>query len=624
LAALLWTTVFAGVNDVADFASAPAMAFVTLAPDGNHLSYVRQSQGEQWVIVRSLHSAREWRTLIVTMRNERIRWCGWADAERLLCGTLSTVRRPDRISEHTQLYVIEARTRRVRMLTAKLTSALRDQVIDLTARGGSVLLQHDPIGNGYPEVAELDLRSGALQKRVGSHPPISRWMSDGRGIVRLGMGVESDVATLTIRDGASGPWQVMLRASLTDPNAFAPLAFGSKLNELYALGHHEGRAALFVLDPAHVDQRRLLLADPTYDVDGPLLFHPQTRALLAATYTTRHEVQHFFDARAAQSKARIDAKLPGAINVIQGIVADGQLQLVRSVSDTNPPSYYSYDARADALALLGHTYSVLEGRTLAPVRAVTYRARDGEAIPAYLTLPLPSAHKSLPSVVLPHGGPETRVTQEFDPLVQFLAAQGYAVLEMNFRGSFGYGAKFAAAGAGQWGGVIHNDITDGTRWLIEQGIADPGRICIVGESFGGYAALLGAVRESQWYACAVSFGGVADLMAFAQHTRRLQSSAVWSERLGNDPRALWQMSPLPRVWATRTPILLMHGRKDAVVPVSQSRRFARELRKSGKTHRYIESIACDHDMTAQPCRHEFFQQMQQFLASYLGTAATEP
>jgi dipeptidyl aminopeptidase/acylaminoacyl peptidase len=177
---------------------------------------------------------------------------------------------------------------------------------------------------------------------------------------------------------------------------------------------------------------------------------------------------------------------------------------------------------------------------------------------------------------------------------------------------------------GQWGGVIHNDITDGTRWLVDQEIADPARICIVGQSFGGYAALLGAARESQWYACAISFAGVSDLMAFHQYTQRLQSASMWSERLGSNQQALWQMSPLARVHAIETPILLMQGRLDPVVPVSQSRRFARALRLADKPHRFLERVECDHEMTIEACRIEFFTEAATFLDASFEPTAHQP
>jgi len=192
---------------------------------------------------------------------------------------------------------------------------------------------------------------------------------------------------------------------------------------------------------------------------------------------------------------------------------------------------------------------------------------------------------------------------------------------MNYRGSLGYGARFAASGTGQWGGVIHNDITDGARWLVEQEIADPTRICIVGLSFGGYAALLAATREAQWYACAASYAGISDLLALSEYGRRVQNDAIWQERLGSDRQALWQMSPMARVRTVEVPTLIVHGREDPVVPYTQSRRFARELRGAGKVHRYLERIDCDHEMTIESCRGAFYAELRGFLHAALGARA---
>lgn len=606
--------------DVRVFAHAPALALATLSPDGAYLSYAEQSGGRQTVVLRVLRDGAQRPTLSVESKRERIRWCDWAGPAHLLCGTIVPIRRPERVSEETRLYAIDAADGRIRELNARLADPVRDEIIDLLPRRpGHVLLQHDPVGRGYPEVSELDVRNGALRRVVRTHPPITRWMSDGRGEVRLGIAYGGATASLFVRrPGLADDWTVFLQQSLTDPEAIGPLAFGADPDELYVVKHHQGRAALFHTNTARSDVPSLLFAHDIYDVGGPLLLDPRTRALLAVQYLAHHEELHFFDDNAAALQARLNQHLADTVNLVVSATADGRYRLVRSVSDTDPPSLYLFDSGKQSVTLVGHQYPQLEGRELARTRPMTYRARDGQIIPAYLTLPANGKVNGLPAIVLPHGGPETRTIQTFDPLVQFLASQGYAVLQMNFRGSLGYGARFAAAGAGQWGGVIHNDITDGARWLVEQKLADPARLCIVGVSFGGYSALLGAARESEWYACAASFAGPTDLMAFAQYTQRLQGAGLWKERLGGDQRALWQMSPMARVRTVETPILLMQGRNDPVVPVNQARRFARALRNAGKQHQFIERTDCDHEMTIEACRMMFFTELRRFLAATIG------
>jgi dipeptidyl aminopeptidase/acylaminoacyl peptidase len=603
---------------VRSYARAPLFAAASLSPDGNFLSYIGQSSGSQFVVVRRLGDGREEKTLEVDPARERVRWCDWAGGAQLLCGTVLPVRAPDRITERTRLYGIDAGSGRVRELNARLTHPLHDQVIDfLPQRSGQVLLQQDTTGRGFPEVAELDVASGAVRRVVSDRPPITRWLSDGKGNVRLGIAYENGVGSLFVRSD-EGDWRLLLQQSMTDVDAIAPLAFGATAHDLYVLKHHGGRTALFHVDIAKGATAKLLFADPRYDVAGPVILDPVSRALLAVRYVAQDETQNFFDVAEAERQAWLDRQLPDTINTAIGRTRDGGKQLIRAASDVRPPSLYLFDVVPRRLTPIGSQYPELQDATLARMHPIVYRARDGQAIPSYLTSP-PGAEKARgPAIVLPHGGPEARNSHGFDPLAQFLAAQGYVVLQMNFRGSLGYGAGFAAAGAGQWGGVIHNDVTDGARWLVEQGWADPARICIVGASFGGFAALLGAARESQWYACAASYAGVGDLLALSQYTERLPEADIWRQRLGENSRALWQMSPIARIHTVETPVFLMHGRHDPVVPVTQSRRFARALRSAGKQHVFIERPDCDHDMTIESCRIAFYAELQKFIAAALG------
>jgi dipeptidyl aminopeptidase/acylaminoacyl peptidase len=604
----------AAADDVRAYARAPVFALPSLSPNGASLSHVEQNGDRQTVVIRTISDGTTRRTLSLESKHERVRWCDWSGNDVLLCGTLAPARAPDRITETTRLYAVDVSSGRIRNLSRTLRGSIVD--FDTAGRAGRVLLQHDPSGRGYPQVSELDVETGDLRTAVRARPPVRRWMSDGKGTVRLGIGYEGGKGSLLVRRDASDDWRTLLEQSLQDLDALAPLAFGADPSELFVLKHHNGRVALFRLTLDRPDAPALLFADDVYDVDGPVILHPKTHALLAVQYVDDSTRRHFFDPVEALNAAWLNERLPGAVNLIIDRSTDNGLQLVLSGSDIEPPSLYLFDTQGKRLSLIGHNYRALEEKTLAPMRPIVYRARDGQAIPAYLTLPV-GASSDLPTIVLPHGGPETRTAKGFDPLVQFLAAQGYAVLQMNYRGSLGYGARFAAAGVGQWGGLIHNDITDGARWLIEERIADPTRVCIVGSSFGGYAALLGAARESQWYACAASFAGVSDLLAMAQYTERLQDAEIWRLRLGESARALWHMSPIARARAVETPVWMMHGRYDAVVPFGQSRRFARALRQSGKEHHFVERSDCDHEMTIESCRIAFFENLARFLDDHL-------
>jgi dipeptidyl aminopeptidase/acylaminoacyl peptidase len=619
LLALVASIARANGVDVRDFAHSPQFSYATLSPNGTRVSYVDQIDSRQTVFIRELDKSLVKPTLRVQPPEERIRWCGWADIRWLLCGTTLTARKPHALVESTRLYAVDAITSQVREVNARVESGARDSVIDLMPNiPERVLLQLDLDRRGFPEVVDLNVATGQIRTVVRAQPPVRSWMSNGRGEVGLGLAYEDQTATLFIRKAASGEWRALIRQSLVDPDAIGPLAFGATNSELYVLKHHRGRAAIFRLQLEQPTKPQLVFADPMFDVGGPLVIHSQTRELLAVHYQAEAPAVRFFSDQEKERHAWLDGALPNVWNEVIARSLDDAHLLIRSSSDTNPPSFYLAESKGQRLQLLGHAFPQLEARSFVEMQPMMYAARDGQRIPAYLSRPTNRSTPG-PAIVLPHGGPETRNVRQFDPLVQFFVARGYSVLQMNFRGSLGYGAGFAAAGARQWGGVIHNDITDGARWLVEQTIADPERLCIVGSSFGGYAALLGAARESQWYACAASFAGTSDLMAFNEYTQRLPDAAMWRERLGDDARALWQMSPLAMAWRIETPTLLMHGRRDAVVPISQSRRLARDLRTAGKPHELIERSDCDHDMTADSCRLAIFAAIDRFLDETLAS-----
>ena len=584
-----------------------------LSPDGEWIVFLRQDGGRQWIMVQRTSGA-DLRSLFgVALPLERVRHCVWTGPTSLACGIGKSVRRRGLWIEEARLHLFELGAG-THLVPHAPRDPVADRVIDTFPDDGStLLLVHDEKGDGFPEVSRVDLATGARRRVVAPRPPVRHWVSDGRGSVRLGLALENRSASVFVRNAASGELALLTRQELADPQAFGPIGFGSNSDELYAIRLYDGRYSLFHVDLARGGALSLMHSDPVYDVLGPLDLARGTRELLGVRYLATYPRAHFFDSTAAAGQRRIEEQLPGSANYVLERSRDGVRQLVWSESDVDPPTLYLFDTRQQTLRPIGHLYPELERRHLARTRPLTYRARDGQVIPAYLTLPTGQAPVGLPALVLVHGGPNTRDYWRFDPLVQFLAAQGYAVLQPNFRGSAGYGADFLAAGAGHWGSTVHNDITDGARWLADEGYADAGRICILGQSFGGYAAMLGAVRESSVYRCAASFAGVSDLVALAEFKERFEFADVWRARIGTDRSVLAQMSPLSLVQLTGTPLLLMHGSDDAVVPVSQSRRFAAELERAGKAHRYLELPECDHDMTADSCRRTVFEALGAFL-----------
>jgi dipeptidyl aminopeptidase/acylaminoacyl peptidase len=297
---------------------------------------------------------------------------------------------------------------------------------------------------------------------------------------------------------------------------------------------------------------------------------------------------------------------------------------VRTETPTQPPTYYYLDVASQRATKIVSEYPALAPSDLGMTRPVTYKARDGLTIHAYLTLP-PGRNdgKNLPMVVMPHGGPDARDRWRFDWWAQFLANRGYAVLQPNYRGSFGYGRAFAEAGFGQWGLKIQDDISDGVKAMIADGTADAKRICIVGASYGGYAALAGATFTPELYACAVSFAGVSDLSRmmllvkkdFGEHSG---AASFWESRIGTDPAQLDATSPALHADRVRAPVLLLHGKLDTTVPIVQSEEERDALQRAGKQVEYIEFDTDDHYFTLAETRIRMLTEVERFLRTHIG------
>jgi dipeptidyl aminopeptidase/acylaminoacyl peptidase len=256
---------------------------------------------------------------------------------------------------------------------------------------------------------------------------------------------------------------------------------------------------------------------------------------------------------------------------------------------------------------------------LSATEPVAYTARDGMKIPAYLTLPVGKDGEDLPTIILPHDGPNERVDQTFRYLTQFLVSRGYAVLSPNFRGSSGYGSDFGDAGKKEWGGKMQDDISDGARWLVEQGIADADRICIVGWSYGGYAAAMGAVTVPDLYRCAVSINGVLDLARLATVDQNHTDGHTWAEHMGLKGEQAKSISPYHQAEKVAIPMLIVQAKDDVRVPRVHGKSMADRLQDLGKDVQYLELEYGGHSVTYEPARREVLSALEQFLRRNIGS-----
>ena len=343
----------------------------------------------------------------------------------------------------------------------------------------------------------------------------------------------------------------------------------------------------------------------------------------AAFKLTHYPTTWWLDAAAQMRYESVARAFPGRVLTVYSRSEDGTRVLAEVEDRSHPPIYYLVDFKTHGATIVGDAYPGLDNVTLGSVRTITYPARDGVAIPAYLTLPPGLAPKNLPMVVLPHGGPEARDTVGFDWLAQFLAMRGYAVLQPQFRGSTGFGDAFRRAGEGQWGGLMQNDVTDGVKAMVGQGIADPHHICIVGASYGGYAALAGAAFTPKLYACAVSINGVSDLPMMlgyekGQFGSDSDSVAYWQQDIGSQfDSKVANHSPVNSAADVAAPVLLLHSTNDTVVPILQSQEMASALERSGKPVSVVELRGDDHWLSNAATRLEVLNDTERFLHQYL-------
>jgi dipeptidyl aminopeptidase/acylaminoacyl peptidase len=318
----------------------------------------------------------------------------------------------------------------------------------------------------------------------------------------------------------------------------------------------------------------------------------------------------------------VDAALPGRNNRISGNPR-GKV-LVFSYSDQFPGEYHLLDMETGVMRHLAYRRTALEGVSARPMETLHYAAADGLSIPAFLTRPADRA-KNAPLVVLIHGGPWVRDYWGWDNEVQLLAAHGYAVFQPQFRGSTGFGKRFEEAGYGQWGLAMQDDISAGVRHLIAQGIADPKRICIVGSSYGGYAALWGLVKTPELYQCGVSFAGVVDIDFMTHDESDVAGSKVAQEirlkRIGNpaaNPQQFEQVSPLKQVARIQAPVLLMHGEEDRRVPIAHGEKMKQALEAQGKPVQWLQFPKEGHGLYYLANEKKYYETLLEFLDKHLG------
>jgi dipeptidyl aminopeptidase/acylaminoacyl peptidase len=485
-----------------------------------------------------------------------------------------------------------------------------------------ILVQHNQRDKRAFDVYRVNVRTAAATKVAENPGNIIDWTSDHAGRVRLAVASDGVNNTLLYRATEADPFKPLLSTDFR--TQVAPGLFDFDNRRFYALSNRgRDKVALVRIDPERPDAEEVVYQHPKVDL-GPVAYSSERKVLTHIDFQVDKPERHVFDPAMARVFERLQRHLPGMEVLLQSSDRAENRFVVAAMSDQTPGTRYLYDARSDTLSKLGDINPSLPAAQMARMTPVRYTARDGLEIPGYLTLPVGREPKNLACIVNPHGGPWARDGWGFNPEVQFLANRGYCVLQMNFRGSTGYGRQFWEASFGQWGLKMQDDVSDGAQWLVKQGIADPKRLGIYGGSYGGYATLAGITFTPDLYAAAVDYVGVSNLFTFMktippywEPMRQKLYAMVGNPDDPKDHARLSATSPALHADKIKTPLLIAQGAKDPRVNQAESDQVVEALKKRGVQVQYLVKENEGHGFRNEENRFEFYTAMEQFLAQHL-------
>ena len=606
---------------VSAFAQLDFVERARLSPDGNRFAGVLGIDGKQNIAIFPMFTHDEKPVRFAIPEKTRIDWIQWVGNDNIIAGLRALV---DVEGDNWYLQRIIAFNR----VTGKLTKPLWDMGAQnagdvlwvphdgsheiLLAAQTSIFVGHD----FWPKVFRVDIEKDKKLQILDGSEGVMDWSADSAGIVRSGVSEENGglQSRLLYRHDRSGFFHTVDRADgrknegLTRPFLFLPDG-----DEALVIGHDKDHhATIDEYDMAHNKFVKTRYTSPGIDVEPVVAADHVT---LLGARSEAHGVD-WFDPKLAELQTQFAKAVPTATVDITSLSDDRTKMLVLIHGADMPGAIYFYQTEEGVLHKVAAIKDQIGNHHLAEAKMIRYKARDGLEIEAKLTVPPGRPLKNLPIVMLPHGGPWAHDDMDFDYLSQFLANRGYVVVQPNFRGSDGYGDAFEHKGDGQIGLAMQDDITDALRWAVSQGYADPKRACIFGWSYGGYAAMWGLVKDPDQYRCGISMAGVSSVNKQMRIYDNLLNEREAKYRWGLMSNNFDAVSPLSFVDKIKAPLLLLHGKLDVTVDVSQSRKMNAKMLAAGKTVLYIEMPLADHYAQRQADRVTILTELETFLNKY--------
>lgn len=628
------------------FGAREAVQQASLSPDGKWVAIIQPlPQGQAAVLsIAPLSGEGQFRQVLTTDGDpERLRRCDWVSNTRLICDVLAYRDAQAERVGFTRLVAVEAASGEVKFISGRASNRTfayaqdGGDVVDWLADGsdGAVLMTRDfadeystgtLLANRREGLAVERVDTGSLRRSVVEQPREDAvfYISDQHGAVRIyaqrlrnSDGYVRPQLQYFYRTRPDGPWE---RFSVYDDDTrsgFRPVAIDRDLNAAYGFEMIDGRQAAVRVSMDGSMKREVILARPDVDVDELIRIGRQRR-VVGVGFATQRRQAVFFDPAIRNLTASLARALPNQpqVRVVDASQDESRL-LIWAGGDVHPGTYYLYDKATRQLGPIINERPQLNGVPLAPMKAVTYRASDGADVPAYLTLPPGSEGKRIPAIVMPHGGPDSRDEWGFDWLAQYFASRGYAVLQPNFRGSAGYGEEwFQKNGFQSWRSAI-GDVNDAGRWLTSQGIAAPGKLAVVGWSYGGYAALQAQVLDPDLFGATVAIAPVTDLDLLREQYRNFTNFKLVDAFVGRGPHVT-EGSPARNAATIKAPVLMFHGARDVNVDLRHAQLMEAKLKEGGKRAELVVFPGLDHALDDSTARAQMLERADGFLRESLG------
>ncbi len=595
------------------FFSKPEKSNFKISPNGRFIAYIGlDNHCKNIYLIDLIHqdSSKQ-----LTYQNDiNVKSFAWNDNSKISFLTEQSAQ------DSLRLYAVDINTEKIWPLIKPIRGRFR-WIHTMTTGGDSFIGGMNDRDSSLFDLYRIYLDGRPRELILQNPGNMSSWVVSNDGQVRVAVANDSVQQSVLYRSSDNEPFKEIIRCDVE--SSFTPLGYKDNSNAIiYALSNvNRDKLALISYDLANQKELDELFSHKDVDVSSGGYFTEQNK-LLFVNYSTSRQHRHFFDETTKQKYNQLAKQIDGFEYQVLSTDSSGNKIIIKTYTDVNPGGIYFYDFSTQKLTKLADNNSDLKDKELSPNEYITYTARDGIQISGYLTYPIHSNRKNLPMVVLPHDGPNGREVWGFDNEAQFLANRGYLVFQMNYRGSTGFGKKFWTAGFKEWGGKIQDDITDGVKWLIKEGIADRERVAIVGKGFGGYSALHAACFNSDLYKCAVSYSGYTNLFTYFRDIPPYFKSYVQKmyQIVGNPIREaelFKNISPVFHSDKVKIPVLLVQGGKDRFSSVTDANQFVQKLKNNNIPVQYI--LKEDEDRTFKRDENVFgyYNELERFLAKYL-------